>query len=93
LRELEEHFARKDFLNGDFYFRRGAYDSAILYFRHLIASYPSATAVPDAFVRLVEAYRAIGYREEQEETCAHLRQYFGGRDDVRRVCGDGSTGR
>jgi len=90
---IQEQFARKDFDNGQFYFRRGAYDSAILYYRNLIATYPSSSLVPDAFVMLVRAYRQIGYREEREETCDHLRQYYGGRADVRQVCGPGSPGR
>ena len=93
LQALQEQFAAKDFANALFYFRRGAYDSAILYLRSLIATYPSSSVVPDAFVKLVQAYRAIGYREEREETCAHLRQYFGGRADVRQVCGSGNPGR
>ena len=93
LQAIQEQFALKDFQNGLFYFRRGAYDSAILYFRSLIATYPSTSVVPEAFVKLVQAYRAIGYREEREETCAHLRQYYGGRADVRQVCGGGSPGR
>jgi len=93
MRSLQNRFAVKDYENGLFYLKRGAYDSAILYFRNLIATYPSATIVPDAYIRLVEAYRAIGYREERDETCAHLQQYFGGREDVRRACGDGSPGR
>jgi len=90
---IQDRFAEKDFDNAQFYFRRGAYDSAILYLRNLIATYPSAGVVPDAFVMLVRAYRQIGYREEREETCEHLRQYYGGRADVRQVCGTGSPGR
>jgi len=93
VRQVQDQYARKDFLNGLFYFRRGGFDSAILYFRALIAAYPGSSVVPEAYVKLVESYHSIGYREEREETCAHLRQYFGGRADVRAVCGDGSTGR
>ena len=93
MRAIQEQFALKDYQNGLFYFRRGGYDSAILYFRNLIATYPAASVVPDAFVRLVQAYDRIGYREEREETCAHLQQYYGGRADVRQVCGTGSPGR
>lgn len=93
IRAIQDQYARKDFQNGLFYFKRGGFDSAILYFRSLIAQYPGASVVPEAYVKLVESYRAIGYREEREETCAHLHQYFGGRADVRAVCGDGSPGR
>lgn len=93
IRMLQDLFARKDLQSGVFYFRRGAYDSAILYFRSLIAKYPSSAVVPEAFVKLVQAYGAIGYAEEREETCSHLRQYYGTRADVREVCGDGRPGR
>jgi outer membrane protein assembly factor BamD len=93
IHDLQDRFARKDFESGIFYFKRGGFDSAILYFRGLIAQYPGASVVPEAFVKLVESYRAIGYHEELNETCAHLRQYFGARADVRRVCGDRNPGR
>ena len=93
IRQLQEMYARKDYENGLFYFKRGGWDSAILYFRSLIANYPSATVVPDAYVKLVQAYDAIGYVEERRETCDHLREHFGSRADVRRVCGDRSPGR
>lgn len=90
---LNDQYARKDFQNGLYYFKRGGFDSAILYFRGLIARYPASSVVPEAYVKLVEAYRTVGYREERDETCAHLQQFFGGRADVRRVCGNGSPGR
>jgi outer membrane protein assembly factor BamD len=93
IRALNEAFAEKEYETGLFYFRRGGYDSAILYFRNLISTYPSSARVPLAFVRLVQSYRAIGYREEQQETCEHLLQYFGTRPDVREVCGNRRTGR
>ncbi len=93
VRQVQEQYARKDFQNGLFYFRRGGYDSAILYFRALIATYPGSSVVPEAYVKLVLSYQYIGYTEERQETCTHLLQYFGGRADVRAVCGDGNTGR
>jgi len=93
LRQLNDQFAAKAYQNGMFYFRRGAWDSAILYFKDLIATYPSASLVPDAYVRLVRAYRAIGYREEMQEVCETVRQFFGTRADVRQACGDGSLRR
>ena len=93
VRELNDWFAQKAFENGDFYLRRGAYDSAILYFRAVIAQYPTAAVVPDAFVRLVRAYKALDYKEEMEETCQTVRQYYGGRRDVRELCGPRPAGR
>lgn len=94
VRQLNDWFARKDYETGVFYFRRGGYNSAIVYFRGVIAQYPGSAVVPDAFVRLVRAYRELDYREELDETCATLRQYYGGRRDVQEVCGgDGNIRR
>ena len=93
VRALNDAFARKEYETGLFYLRRGGYDSAILYFRALISTYPSSALVPEAFVRLVRAYTAIGYREEREETCQHLAQYYPNRRDVREACGDRNPGR
>lgn len=93
MRFLNDQFALKEYETGLFYLRRGAYDSAILYLRSVIAQYPTAAIVPDAFVRLVRAFKAIGYREEMEEACGTLRQYYGRRADVRELCGNGPAGR
>jgi outer membrane protein assembly factor BamD len=92
VRALNEQFARKEFESAVFYFRRGGYDSAILYFRDLISTYPSSTLVPESFVYLVRSYRAIGYKEELQETCDHVVQYYPSRRDVREVCGDRRAG-
>jgi outer membrane assembly lipoprotein YfiO len=88
IRALNELFARKEYENGLFYFRRGGFDSAILYFRNLIATYPASQFVPESFILLVRSYRAIGYKEEDEETCSHLVQYYPTRTDVRELCGN-----
>ena len=88
IRALNELFARKEYENGLFYYRRGGFDSAIMYFRNLIATYPSSALVPESFILLVRSYRAIGYREEDQETCSHLIQYYPTRADVRELCGN-----
>jgi len=93
VREMNEKFATKDYDTGLYYMRRRAYDSAILYFRGMIAQYPNVSIVPDAFVRLVRAYKAIGYKEEMDDVCQTLKQYYGTRPDVRELCGNGNPGR
>lgn len=76
VRELSDRFAEKTYKTGMFYFKRRAYDSAIIYFKEIIANHPDAARVPDALLRLVDIYNAIFYVEELEETCAHLRRYY-----------------
>ena len=86
VKQLNEGFADKTYKNGMFYLRRRAYDSAIIYFKDVIASYPGTRRVPEALLRLVDSYRAIGYAEELKETCANLRQYFPKADGVAARC-------
>ena len=76
VRKLESQFAEKAYKTGIFYMRRKAFDSAIIYFKDVIANYPSAQRAPDALLRLVDAYRAIGYTQEMQETCEHLRRFY-----------------
>jgi outer membrane assembly lipoprotein YfiO len=83
---LAERFAEKDYRNGLFYLRLGGYDSAIIYFRSVAANYPQARVAADALVKLIEAYRRIGYAEERRETCAHLRRYYPGADGLDAAC-------
>lgn len=76
VRKLEAQFAEKAYKTGTFYMRRKAFDSAIIYFKDVIANYPSADRAPDALLRLVDAYKAIGYTQELQETCEHLRRFY-----------------
>ncbi|HVO35576.1 MAG TPA: outer membrane protein assembly factor BamD [Gemmatimonadales bacterium] len=93
LRALNERFAQKEMDIGVFYFRRGAFDSAILYFKDLIASYPSASLVPEAYVYIVRSYHAIGYTDQETQFCNALRQFYPQLSDAKRYCGNGTAGR
>ncbi|HEY7684178.1 MAG TPA: outer membrane protein assembly factor BamD [Gemmatimonadales bacterium] len=73
--ELEEFFAKKELKTAQFYYRLHAYDSAILYLKDIAATYPRASATPLALLKLVDAYRAVGYAEDLQETCAYLRRF------------------
>jgi outer membrane protein assembly factor BamD len=83
---LENKFAEKSFKAALYYVRLKAYDSAILYLRDLLATYPRATVAPEALVRLVEAYKSIGYVEEVKETCGYFRTNHPNAHDIDRVC-------
>jgi outer membrane protein assembly factor BamD len=83
---LENQFAEKAYKTGLFYFRRKAFDSAIIYFKDVIANYPNAARAPDALLRLVDSYQAIGYKAEMQETCAHLRRYYPNAARLDRSC-------
>jgi outer membrane protein assembly factor BamD len=90
--ELNERFAYKTYRAAIFYYRLKAYDSAILYLKDLIASYPKAAVAPEALVKLVQAYKALGYREDVKETCDYIRRFHPKAPGVREVCPTDSTG-
>ncbi len=62
INELQERFAYKEYQAALFYFRLKAYDSAILYLKDLVATYPRAAIAPEALVKLVQAYRRSAIR-------------------------------
>jgi outer membrane protein assembly factor BamD len=88
LTELEEMFAEKNYLSGMYYFRRGGYDSGIIYFKDVVNRYPTSAAARLAQLRLVDSYKKIRYKEDAVEACAALRKSFPDDAEVRTACSD-----
>lgn len=76
IRDLDEQFAAKTYKQGMFYLRLRAFDSAIIYFKDVVARFPRTPHAPQAVSRLIAAYDRIGYVEERREMCTHLRTYY-----------------
>jgi outer membrane assembly lipoprotein YfiO len=89
---LNEKFAAKEYRNALFYFRFKAYDSAILLFRSLIATYPRTAVVPDALERLVRTYQILEYQEDVRETCNYIAQYYPDPEGPIKLCRGPGTG-
>jgi outer membrane protein assembly factor BamD (BamD/ComL family) len=75
-----------------FYFRLKAYDSAVLYLKDLVATYPKTAVVPDALVKLVQAYAKLGYREDVQETCGYIRRFHPKAPGAGEFCPRNSAG-
>lgn len=76
MQELTNKLARKVYLNADYYYRRKAYDSAIVYLEHLIENFRGAAVEPAALFRLQELYSRLGYSQEAEQARQRLlREY------------------
>ena len=91
LADLANKFALKDLKTGRFYERLNAYDSAIIYYRSVVANYPNSRYAPEALMRLVRVYREIGYEEDARDTCAHLYRFHDEAEGLREVCPATST--
>jgi len=84
--KLEQMFATKDYDTGFHYIKRGAYDSAIIYFKDVIRKYPNSPKAREAYLRLLESYREINYREEAREICETMRQAYPSDGEVLKAC-------
>jgi outer membrane protein assembly factor BamD len=70
--ELTDKLALKHYLNAVYYFKRRAYDSAVVYLKHVLRTYPGSAVEPDALLTLYDTYVKLGYFEEAEETRERL---------------------
>ncbi|MEP7176235.1 MAG: outer membrane protein assembly factor BamD [Gemmatimonadales bacterium] len=86
--DLQERFAYKEYKAALYYMRLKAYDSAILYFKDLVATYPRSAVAPDALLRLVQAYQTLGYKEDVQETCGYIRRFHATAAGVGKACPD-----
>jgi outer membrane protein assembly factor BamD len=87
LATLDEWLAKKDFTTGYLYLKRKAFDSAILYFKDVIKLHPNAPTAKQAYLRLLEAYRAIRYTEDARDLCDAMRKAYPGDRDMGDACG------
>jgi outer membrane protein assembly factor BamD len=85
LSSLDNKLAEKLFQQGDYYFKRNAFDSAIQSFEEVLQTYPTTTAAPKALLRLYEAYVKIGYTEEATQAKERLLRDFPESPEARRV--------
>jgi len=84
---LREMFAKKNLETADLYAVQGAWDSSIIYYRYVIATYPDMPSYKRALLGLVKAFKAIAYRDDAAETCATLHQKWPKDSDVQKACG------
>ena len=87
LDKLDDWFAEKDYDTGYLYLKRKAFDSAIIYFKDVIRLHPNAKKTRDAYLRLLEAYRAIRYTEDARELCDAMRKAYPNDREVLKDCG------
>lgn len=64
IKTMRNKLAGKLLVEGEYYFKRGAYDSAVLYYDDLVKRYPESPAAPKALLSEYHAYQKIGYKEE-----------------------------
>jgi len=92
INRLNNMFAEKDFNTGYSYYRRRAYDSAIIYFKDVLRLHPTSPVARDAGLHLLFAYRKIKYGADARDLCDELVKTYPNDAEVRDECGSASSG-
>ncbi|WBU52566.1 outer membrane protein assembly factor BamD [Paracoccus sp. SCSIO 75233] len=71
-----DHLAAKEMEIGRYYLKRGHYSAAINRFRVVVEDFQTTTHTPEALMRLVEAYLALGLTDEAQTAGAILGHNF-----------------
>jgi outer membrane protein assembly factor BamD len=71
-----DHLASKEMEIGRYYLKRGHYPAAINRFRAVVEEFQTTTHTPEALMRLVEAYLALGLEREAQTAGAILGYNF-----------------
>lgn len=93
--KMQDGLARRDLLTGEFYFKRNALESSLIYFRDASQQFPGTPAAREAMVRMVEVYRRLRWLDDAGDVCTALRASAASDPAVVRVCtgiGPDSTG-
>lgn len=71
-----DHLAAKEMEIGRYYLKRGHYAAAINRFRVVVEQFQTTTHTPEALLRLVEGYLALGLKDEAQTAGAILGHNF-----------------
>ncbi|WP_299910633.1 outer membrane protein assembly factor BamD [uncultured Paracoccus sp.] len=71
-----DHLAAKEMEIGRYYLKQGHYSAAINRFRVVVEEFQTTTHTPEALMRLVEAYLALGLNDEAQTAGAILGHNF-----------------
>jgi outer membrane protein assembly factor BamD len=83
---INEQLARADYNTGIFYIKRKADDSALIYFKDVVALYPGTTAARDALLKMIEVYKRLHYVADAADACRALRASYPAGVDVAGAC-------
>jgi outer membrane protein assembly factor BamD len=76
LTDVENRFAQRQYEEAHFYLKYNAYESAILYLKDLVATWPRSPVAPKAVDGLIEAYHKLDYPDDVREMCNYFRSHW-----------------
>ncbi|CAN5679433.1 hypothetical protein BH23GEM10_BH23GEM10_09640 [soil metagenome] len=88
IERLTNRLAEKEYRNGEHYFKRNAFDSAIIYYLDVADRFPQTVWAPRALLRLVQSYGFRGYAPEAEAARERLLLDYPDSPEARQLNGD-----
>jgi len=83
--ELTNRLATKQFNVAEHYFRRRAFDSALMAYNDVLVFFPGTPSAPRALLRMVEVYERLGYDAEEAAARQRLLRDYPGSAEARQV--------
>jgi outer membrane protein assembly factor BamD len=83
---MREGLAQTDVNRGNYYVRRHMWDSALIYYRDVLAMYPNTRASRDAMLRMVEVYKRLKYMDDAGDVCKELRSAYADDAVIAKAC-------
>jgi outer membrane protein assembly factor BamD len=87
--EMWHRLAAKTFQGGEWYYRRRALDSALIYFEDVVRLYPRTSYAPRALRRMIDIYQTLDYPEELADTRNRLLRSYPDSPEARALAADG----
>ena len=83
---MREGLAQTDVNRGNYYTRRHMWDSALIYYRDVLALYPNTKAGRDAMLKMVDIYKRLKYMDDATDICKELRATYASDPEVIKAC-------
>lgn len=90
--ELTSRLAEKEYTAGEYYFRRRAFDSGLIYFQAVVEQFPETAWAPKALLRMHESYVRLGYVEEAQAARDQLLRDYPASAEARQLAGAAPAG-
>jgi outer membrane protein assembly factor BamD len=85
---MTDRLAEREFIIGEGYFRRRAFDSAVIYYDDLATAFPGTRWAPRALLRLVEIFERLGYDPELRAARERLLREYPGSPEALQISGE-----
>lgn len=82
---MRKKLALKAYQNSMFYFEQNFWDSAVIYFEMVVDEFGDTEYAPKSMMRIIEAYREIGYEDEVETWRQRLLNSYPDSDEARAL--------